>query len=146
MLDGCKAFGPWPFGPCAWQNNMAARTCSKKRSSHQTGRRGAGEREGKKETVIPSICPSDLHLPSRSQLLEILKPPRIASPAGDQTFKPRVWDGHDCYMDHNRHTDMVGLLIHFLSSNRRNLASESSLRDEMAKWALCFLVPLLLLI
>lgn len=77
---------------------------------------GLGE-EGKKETVIPSICPSDLHLPSRFQLPEISKPPKIASPAGDQTFKPRVWGRHDCYTDHNRCTDMVRLLIHFLSSN-----------------------------
>lgn len=45
-------------------------------------------KEGKKETVIPSICPSDLHLPSRSQLPEISKPPKITSPAGDQTFRP----------------------------------------------------------
>lgn len=43
---------------------------------------GLGE-EGKKETVIPSICPSDLHLPSRFQLPEISKPPKIASLAGD---------------------------------------------------------------
>lgn len=43
---------------------------------------GLGE-EGKKETVIPSICPSDLHLPSRSQVPEISKSPKIASPAGD---------------------------------------------------------------
>lgn len=116
MLDSCRAFGPWPLGPCAWRNNMVAGMWSRQRSSHQTGRRGGGE-EGKKETAIPSICPSDLLLPSRSQLPEIAKPPKIASPAGDQTFKPRVWGRHDCYMDHNRHTDMVGLLIHFLSSN-----------------------------
>lgn len=42
---------------------------------------------------------------------------KISFPAGNQTFKPRVWDGQDCYTDHNRYTDMVGLLIHFLSSN-----------------------------